>query len=77
MDFKDKKERTIQCKINCIPVCLCEFSSKELVLTVVYGFDGGSMLLLSNLKMQEKKKLCHIITKVYLLRWRIVPHDGL
>ena len=22
-------------------------------------------------KMQEKKKLCHIITKVYLLRWRI------
>ena len=29
------------------------------------------MLLLSNLKMQEKKKLCHIIAKVYLLRWRI------
>ena len=29
------------------------------------------MLLLSNLKVQEKKKLCHIITKVYLLRWRI------
>lgn len=29
------------------------------------------MLLLSNLKMQEKKRLCHIIAKVYLLRWRI------
>jgi hypothetical protein len=28
------------------------------------------MLLLSNLKMQEKKRLCHIIAKVYLLRWR-------
>lgn len=29
------------------------------------------MLLLSNLKMQERKRLCHIIAKVYLLRWRI------
>ena len=29
------------------------------------------MLLLSNLKIQEKKRLCHIISKVYLLRWRI------
>ena len=38
---------------------------------MVYGFGAEPMLLLSNLKMQEKKKLCHIITKVYLLRWRI------
>ncbi len=29
------------------------------------------MQLLSNLKMQEKKCLCHIVTKVYLMRWRI------
>lgn len=71
MDFKDKKGRTIQCKMSCIPVRLCEFPSRELVLTVVYGFGEEPMLLLSNLKMQEKKKLCHIITKVYLLRWRI------
>ena len=41
------------------------------MLTVLYGFDEEPMLLLSNLKVQEKKKLCHIITKVYLLRWRI------
>ena len=71
MDFKDKKGRTIRCKMSCIPVRLCEFPSRELVLTVVYGFGEEPMLLLSNLKMQEKKKLCHIITKVYLLRWRI------
>lgn len=38
---------------------------------MVYGFGAEPMLLLSNLKMQEKKKLCHIITKVYLLQWRI------
>ena len=71
MDFKDKKGRTIRCKMSCIPVRLCEFPSRELVLAVVYGFGEEPMLLLSNLKMQEKKKLCHIITKVYLLRWRI------
>ncbi len=71
MDLKDKKGRTIQCKMSCIPVRLCEFPSKDLVLTVVYGFGEEPMLLLSNMKMQEKKKLCHIITKVYLLRWRI------
>lgn len=71
MDFKDKHGKTIQCKMSCIPVRLCEFPDKELVLTAVYGFGEEPMLLLSNLKMQEKKKLCHIITKVYLLRWRI------
>ena len=71
MDFKDKKGRTIRCKMSCLPVRLCEFPSRELVLAVVYGFGEEPMLLLSSLKMQEKKKLCHIITKVYLLRWRI------
>lgn len=71
MDFKDKSGKTVQCKMSCIPVRLCEFPTKELVLTVVYGFGAEPMLLLSNLKMQEKKNLCHIITKVYLLRWRI------
>ena len=38
---------------------------------MVYGFGTEPMLLLSNLKMQEKKKLCHIIAKVYLLQWSI------
>lgn len=71
MDFKDKSGKSVQCKMSCIPVRLCEFPAKELVLTAVYGFGEEPMLLLSNLKMQEKKKLCLIITKVYLLRWRI------
>lgn len=71
MDFENKKGKTIQCKMSHISIQLCEFPAKELVLTVVYGFEEKPMLLLSNLKMQEKKKLCRIITKVYLLRWRI------
>ena len=71
MTFKDKKGKTIDCKMSCIPVKLCEFPNKELVLIVVYGFGLEPMMLLSNLKMHEKKKLCHIVTKVYLMRWRI------
>ena len=71
MSFKDKSGRTVNCKMSCIPVKLCEFPSKELTLVVVYGFGAEPMLLLSNLKMQEKKRLCHIVTKVYLMRWRI------
>ena len=71
MDFKDKNGRTINCKMSCIPVRLCEFPTKELVLVAVYGLGAEPMLLLSNLKLQEKKRLCHIVTKVYLSRWRI------
>lgn len=57
--------------MSCIPIRLCEFPAKELTLVVVYGLGAEPMLLLSNLKMQEKKRLCHIVTKVYLMRWRI------
>ena len=71
MDFKDKKGNILNCKISCIPVKLCEFPAKELTLVAVYGLGAEPMLLLSNLKMQEKKRLCYIVAKVYLLRWRI------
>jgi hypothetical protein len=71
MDFKDKNNKTINCKMSFIPVRLCEFPTNEMVLVVVYGFGNEPMLLLTNLKMREKKKLCHIVTKVYLMRWRI------
>ena len=71
MDFTDKKGKTLNCKMSCIPVKLCEFSTKGLTLVAVYGFGAEPMLLLSNLKMKEKKRLCHIVAKVYLMRWRI------
>ncbi len=71
MNFRDKSGKTVNCKISCIPVKLCEFPTKELTLVAVYDFGAEPMLLLSNLKMQEKKRLCLIVTKVYLMRWRI------
>ncbi len=71
MDFMDKHGKKIECKISYIPVRLCEFPNKDLVLVVVYGFGKEPMLLLTNLEITEKKKLCMIVTKVYLMRWRI------
>ena len=71
MDFKDKHGKKIECKISYIPVRLCEFPNKTLVLVVVYSFGAQPMLLLTNLDLSEKKKLCMIATKVYLMRWRI------
>lgn len=71
MDYMDKHGKKIECKISYIPVQLCEFPNKNLVLVVVYGFGVQPMLLLTNLDISEKKKLCMIATKVYLMRWRI------
>jgi len=71
MDFMDKHGKKIECKISYIPVKLCEFPDKDLVLVVIYGFGKEPMLLLTNLEMTEKKKLCMVATKVYLMRWHI------
>jgi len=71
MEFMDKHGRKTQCKISYIPVRLCKFTNKNLVLVVVYGFGKEPMLLLTNLELAEKKKLCMIATKVYLMRLRI------
>ena len=74
MGFTDKHGKKIQCKISYIPVKLCAFPQKDLVLVAVYGFGKNPMLLVTNLEIQEtsqKKKLCIIVTKVYLMRWRV------
>ena len=71
MDFMDRHGKKIECKISYIPVRLCEFPARDLVLVAVYGFGAQPVLLLTNIKITEKKKLCLIAAKVYLMRWRI------
>lgn len=70
MDFMDKHGKKTECKISFIPVSLCEFPARELVLVAVYGL-GKQPMLLTNLENAEKKKLCLITAKAYLMRWRI------
>lgn len=71
MTFTGQHGKDVDCKMSCIPIRLCEFPEKDLTLVAVYGFGAEPMLLLSNLKIQERKRLCQIITQVYLMRWRI------
>jgi len=70
IDFKDKKGKTITCKIAVIPVSLPKYPNAPLNMVVVYGFGVEPMLLMTNLE-RDDQRLAHTITKVYLLRWRI------
>lgn len=72
MGFTDRHSKKIRCKTSYIPVRLCAFPQKDLVLVAVYGF-GKNPMLLTNMEIHEiplKKKLCIIVTKVYIMRWR-------
>jgi hypothetical protein len=71
LKFKGKSNKNVDCKISYIPVKLCAFPKQELVLIVVYGFGKTPMMLLTNLKSPEKKKVSLLVIKVYLMRWRI------
>ena len=57
MDFKDKHGKKIECKISYIPVQLCEFPNKTLVLVTVYGFGAQPMLLLTNLDLLKQGQI--------------------
>lgn len=70
MDFKDKKGTKRECKISVIPVSLPKYPHVSFNMVVVYGFGKNPMILLTNLK-SEDKRLALTITKVYLMRWRI------
>lgn len=50
-------------EISYIPVQLCEFPNKTLVLVAVYGFGAQPMLLLTNLDLSEKKKTVYDCNK--------------
>lgn len=69
--FKGKDKKALQCKMSCIPVRACFAPKEDLTLVAVYGFGKIPMMLLTNIKNPDEKQLASIITKVYLLRWRI------
>jgi hypothetical protein len=53
-----------------IPISLPIAPKKELTLVVIHGFDEIPMMLISSLKTSDDR-LPRVITKVYLMRWRI------
>ena len=70
LGYKDKSGRKSSVKVSIIPIRLCEFRNTELNLVMVYGFGKIPMMLITNLKSDDKR-ICTAICKVYLMRWRI------
>lgn len=70
MNFKGKNGKNIELKISIVPIALCIAKNKKINLVVVYGFGEEPMLLVSNLNSTDDR-LAEVITKVYLMRWRI------
>ena len=70
LEYADKSCVKRNVKISIIPIRLCEFKNTELNLVVVYGFGKTPMMLITNLKSDDKR-ISVAICKVYLMRWRI------
>lgn len=70
LEYRDKSGMKRSVKISIIPIRLCEFRKTELNLVVVYGFGKTPMMLITNLKSDDKR-LCTAVCKVYMMRWRI------
>lgn len=73
IDFTGKDGIKIECKMTSIPIALVKHPNIKLNLIVVYGFGATPMLLITNLN-SEDKRLSTVVTKVYLMRWRIEEH---
>lgn len=70
LDFKNKSGFKAHCKISIIPIELPCKPNVKLNLVVCYGFGKTPMMLITNLK-SEDRRLPVAIVKVYLMRWRI------
>ena len=70
LEYKDKSGFKRNVKISIIPIKLCEFKNTELDLVAVYGFGKVPMMLITNMKSDDKR-ICTAVCKVYLMRWRI------
>jgi hypothetical protein len=70
LKFRKKNGVSADCKITIIPIRLVCRPKYDLNLVVCYGFGKEPMLLITNLK-SEDKRLGVAVVKVYLMRWRI------
>ena len=70
LNFKNKSGLSAECKISIIPISLPCRPNDELNMVVCYGFGKIPMMLITNLKSDDKR-LSVAVSKVYLMRWRI------
>lgn len=70
LEYREKSGIKRNVKISIIPIRLCEFKNTNLNLVTVYGFGATPMMLITNLRSDDKQ-ICTAVCKVYLMRWRI------
>ena len=70
LNFTKKNGFNTTCKISIIPIKLPCRPNDNLNLVVCYGFGKEPMMLITNLKSDDKR-LSVAVVKVYLMRWRI------
>ena len=75
LKFHKKNGMAADCKISIVSVKLPCRPDKELNLVICNGFGQAPLMLLTNLKSDDGR-LPVVITKVYLLRWRIEEFYG-
>ena len=75
LKFRKKNGVVADCKISIVSVRLPCRENKELNLVVCNGFGQHPPMLLTSLKSDDAR-LSVVITKVYLLRWRIEEFYG-
>ena len=70
LSFTKKNGFNTECKLSIIPIRLACKPNDDLNLVVCYGFGKDPMMLITNLK-SEDKRIAVAVVKVYLMRWRI------
>ena len=75
LKFKGKNGVRADCKITIAPIRLYCRPKDDLNLVICYGFGKTPMMLITNLKSDDKR-LGVVVTKVYLMRWKIEEFYG-
>jgi len=70
LKFRKKNGLKVDCKVTVVPISLPCKPKAELNLVICNGFGKTPMMLITNLRSDDKR-LALTITKVYLMRWRI------
>jgi hypothetical protein len=70
LKFRKKNGMRADCKISVVPIALPCIPKAQLNLVICNGFGQAPLMLITNLA-SEDGRLPVIVTKVYLLRWRI------
>jgi len=75
LKFKKKNGVKADCKISLVPITLPCRENDEINLVICHGFGKEPMMLITNMKSDDTR-LSVVVTKVYLMRWRIEEFYG-